>query len=219
LRKLKVITMYWSQSLKLSGVQEERKKELKHSIIKIKLVNSSSRKQLQTTSLSSIFDTKDDLNVATKHFIKRLNGYIHQSFKKIRISEKSNDEISQLFEKRRHLRNKDDKESKDELARVEEELANKCAKDNYEKIMEDIKDIDCEEGGVHSGRLWNLKRKLCPRSRDPPTAKLDSSGNLLTSSTAIQKRLENRKIKEDLKDIQKLKEDLCQQRIEFAEKN
>ena len=32
----------------------------------------------QTTSLSSIFDTKDDLNVATKHFIKRLNGYIHE---------------------------------------------------------------------------------------------------------------------------------------------
>ena len=157
----------------------------------------------QTTSLSSIFDTKDDLNVATKHFIKRLNGYIHESFKKIIISEKSNDEISRLFEKRRHLRNKDDQESKDELASVEEELAKKCAKDNYEKIMEEIKGIDCEEGGVNSGRLWNLKRKLCPRSKDPPTAMLDPSGNLLTSSTAIQnlaldtykERLQNREIK------------------------
>ena len=114
----------------------------------------------KTSSLSSIFDTREDLNIATKHFIKRLNGFIFESFKKIRISEKFNSEIVQLFEKRRILRSKDDQTSKDELEKVEEELADKCAKDNYDKIMEEIKDIDCEEGGVHSGKLWSLKRKL-----------------------------------------------------------
>ena len=66
---------------------------------------------------------------------------------------------------------------------MEEALADKCAKENYEKILEDIKGIDCEEGGVHSGRLCNIRRKLCPRSRDPPTAMLDPGGNLITSHT------------------------------------
>ena len=90
--------------------------------------------------------------------------------------------------------------------------------------MEEIKDIDCEEGGVHSGKLWSLKRKLCPKTRDPPTAMMDPEGNLITSANAIQnlalntykERLRNRKIKDDLKHIQTMKEELCRQRIEIA---
>ena len=103
-----------------------------------------------TVSMSSIFDTKDDLNMATKHFIKRLNGFIHEAFRKVRISDRKNSELDKLFERRRVLRRKNDQESKEELERVEEELANKCAEENYAKIMEEIKGIDCNEGGVHS---------------------------------------------------------------------
>ena len=91
--------------------------------------------------LSSFFDSKEDLNLATKHFLKRLDGCIYESFRKIRILERSNDEISKLFERRKHLRSKDDKESKDELNKVEEALADKRAKENYEQILEDINPI------------------------------------------------------------------------------
>ena len=179
-----------------------------------------------TVSMSSIFDTKDDLNMATKHFIKRLNGFIHEAFRKVRISDRKNSEIDKLFERRRVLRRKNDQESREELEKVEEELANKCAEENYAKIMEEIKGIDCNEGGVHSGKLWSLRRKLCPKSRDPPTAMLDPDGNMLTSSSAIQnlavntykERLKNRKIKYGLEDIQIHKEELCKERIKVAEK-
>ena len=84
-----------------------------------------------------------------------------------------------------YWRKKDDDESREELSKVEEELANKCAEDNYNKIMDEIKGIDCEDGGVNPGKLWNLKRKLCPKNRDPPTAMLDPNGNLITSPVAI----------------------------------
>ena len=123
--------------------------------------------------LSSIFQKDNDLNVCTKKFIKRLNGCIQEAFKKIRISDKRNDEIEKLFGRRRDLKNKTDEESKEELKNVEDELADKCAQDNHDKIMEEIAGIECDAGGTHSGKLWQLRKKLCPKNRDPPTAMLD----------------------------------------------
>ena len=180
-----------------------------------------------TDILSSIFDNDKDLNVCTKKFLKRLNGCIMECFKKVRITEKGNKEIESLFHKRRMLKNKTDVKSKDELKNVEEELANKCAKDNIAKITEEISGIECDNGGTNSGKLWQLRKKLCPKSRDPPTAMLDDLGNLVTSPTTIEKlaletyrkRLENRPIKDGLESFQKDKESLCNMRLEIAKNN
>ena len=92
--------------------------------------------------------------------------------------------------------------------------------------MEEVKKIDCEEGGINSGHLWKLKKKLSPKCRDPPTAMMDRQGNLLTSAPAIEalavdtykKRLENKKIKDELKNLQNDKEDLCKLRLKLASK-
>ena len=83
-----------------------------------------------TDFLSSVFDNDQDLNSITKKFLKRLNGVIHNSFKKIKISERPNKALEELFEKRNLLRTKSDPESRDALEQVEEELASKCAEDN-----------------------------------------------------------------------------------------
>jgi hypothetical protein len=104
-----------------------------------------------TDVLSDLFDNKKDLNSCTNKFLKRLDGFIHECFMKIRISDKKNTEIDQLFQKRRILRSKDDDSSKDELQKVEEELASRCAEDNRRMIMEEISGIECQEGGVNSG--------------------------------------------------------------------
>ena len=107
---------------------------------------------------------------------------------------------------RKILRNKTDEASKAELEKVEHALAEKCAKSNYDKIMDEIKDIDCEDGGVNIGNLWKLKRKLSPKCRDPPTAMMDGDGNLVTSPHLIEslaletfsRRLKNRPMKKEL---------------------
>ena len=125
------------------------------------------------------------------------------------------------------LRNKTEEKSKNELCEVEEKLAEMCAENNYRKIEEEIEHIKCDEGGVNSGSLWKLKKKLSPKFRDPPTAMLDPQGNLLTSSDAIealalktyQKRLENREMKEELKELHSEKEYLCKLRLNLASKN
>ena len=177
----------------------------------------------QTGILSSSL-LGDDLNTCTRKFLRGLNDCIRKSFRKIRITDKPNKEIEDLFDKRRILRNKTDEKSRVELDNVENELAEKCAQKNYELIKGEIENIDCEEGGLNSGNLWKLKKKLSPKCRDPPTAMLDQNGNLLTSEQAIEtlavetyrKRLENRQIKEELKHIQTEKEELCKLRLEIA---
>ena len=102
-----------------------------------------------------------------------------------------------------------------------------CAEKNYNKIKEEIDNIKYGEGGMSSGHLWKLKKKLSPKCRDPPTAMLDTKGNLVTTPEAImtlavetyKKRLENRSMKDDLKDIQNDKEELCKLRLKIASKN
>ena len=177
--------------------------------------------------LSSVFEGKNDINEITKKFLKRLNGCLHKSFRKIRLTEKKDEQLDILFKKRNELRAKNDEKHKDELKDVEEQLANKCAEDNYMKIKEEIKGIKCEEGGFNSGKLWRLRKKLFPRSRDPPTQIFDQDGNIITNPEKIQdlaldmykKRLENRKIKEKFEHIQEEKEQLCYKRLEIAKNN
>ena len=176
------------------------------------------------TYLSEVFDTSDNLHDKTEEFIKRLNKVIKSSFRKIRISDRPDKELENLLDRRKVLKNKTDYDSKKELEEVEKILDEKYAEHNYNKIKEEISKIKVDEGGIHSGSLWKLKKKVSPRCRDPPTAMLDSAGNLLTSPDAIdkaaletyEKRLQNRPIKDDLKNLQKEKEELCQLRLKAA---
>ena len=69
----------------------------------------------------------------------------------------------------------------------------------------------------YTGSLWALKKKISPRCRDPPTAMLDRNGNLITSPESIdilaletyKERLQNRKMKPNLSQLQTEKEELC----------
>ena len=125
------------------------------------------------------------------------------------------------------MRNREDENSKLELEEIEQKLDEKCAEANYNKIKDEISKIKVDEGGIHSGNLWKLKKKLSPRCRDPPTAMLDPSGNLLTSQNAIddlalktfKDRLKNREIIDNLINLKEQKEELCRQRLKSASKN
>lgn len=40
---------------------------------------------------------------------------------------------------------------------MEESLAEMCTEENMKKIIDEVKGINCEEGGAYSGALWKLK--------------------------------------------------------------
>ena len=77
------------------------------------------------TKLSGIFDSNEDINIQTKKFIKKLDGILHQSFKKIKINGTQNKEIDDLFKQQKQF--KKNVESKRRLQEIEEKLADKTA--------------------------------------------------------------------------------------------
>ena len=62
------------------------------------------------------------------------------------------------------------------------------AEENYRKVKEELEKVKTNKGGMNSKQIWSMKKRICPKSKDPPTAMLDSRGNLLTSDEAIQNR-------------------------------
>ena len=81
-------------------------------------------------------------------------------------------------------------------------------------------------GKLSQNGMWKVKAKLFPRPRDPPMAKLDQSGTLITAHGSLKQlylqtymqRLENRKIKKDYEDIFTLKTKLWEERFRNVKK-
>ena len=92
------------------------------------------------------------------------------------------------------------------------------------KLKEEIDRLKVNESGMNQKQIWKLKKKLCPRSNDPPTAMLDEKGNLLTSNKAIQKRavdvykkrLEGNTMMDNLKELEKDTNKLCANRLKLC---
>ena len=97
----------------------------------------------------------------------------------------------------------------------------------YQYTKEEINCIDSEDGGFNSGKLWKLKKKLSPANYDPPTAMKDKTGKILTTDEAIMKEamnhytniFEDKPMEDSLKHTKEQHEELCQQRLEIAQRN
>ena len=109
-----------------------------------------------------------------KTFIKTINDFSFQCFKKIRSKKpvKVDDEILELMEERRILKVSKKDSDAQKLRNIEDILAEKVGESNFRKIQEDMKEISHEEG-KNKGKIWKMKRKLCPKIRDPVIAKID----------------------------------------------
>ena len=174
--------------------------------------------------LSKIFDEVEDLDMATETFMKKINKVIHKCFKKIGHKiDRKHSHHDRLYNRWRNLKKKTDPKSKAETEVVESELA----EEYFEKVQKASAGIDCEDGGNMAIELWKLKKQLCPRSRDPPTAMLDDDDDLVTNEDKIKEmamkayknRLRNRPIKEGLEHILLAKEKLADMLMEKARLN
>ena len=121
-----------------------------------------------------------------KKFQKRLQGFICNSFRKVKISNKRDPIIESLYDRRRLLRTKTDNDSKIALEKVENELAEKCGEKMFHKIKNEIKGLNGEEGGFNVGYLWKLNKKLSSKDREIPTMMMDSNGKILTTPEEIR---------------------------------
>ena len=177
-----------------------------------------------TNSLSKPFEDEEDLDVATNKFFRRLDKFLHKCFRKIGTKkEKINEKHEQMYNLWKTLRNKTDVKSVAERLEAEEILADKY----FKKIEDATKDIECDEGGFSSQKLWALKKQMYPQQREPPTAMVDKQGNLETNESKLKKmaveafkeRLANRPMKDELEDIKVAKEKLAEKLMEKARNN
>ena len=178
--------------------------------------------------LSSVFDEEGDINIVTEKFMKRLQKTIFKCFKKVRIKERVDIKKEEMFRKWREMKNNVDDMKKVEFEEIENQLATKYSEEFFERIKEETNDVDCEDGGISAGKLWSLKKKIFPKSRDPPTAMVDpKSGNLLTTEEKIEEaalnvykeRLRNRPMNKNIEHIKDAKEMLCKKLLELAKCN
>ena len=175
--------------------------------------------------LSSVFEENEDINIATEKFMKRLEKTIAKCFRKIRVKEKIDEEKEELFRNWKEMKKNYSNVDKSKFAEIESKLSEKYAEEFYNKIKDKTTGIDCQEGGLNSGNLWNLKKQIFPKSKDPPTAMVDpQTGNLLTSEEKIEEaaikvykeRLKNRPINNNMKHIKDAKELLCKKLLHVA---
>ena len=138
--------------------------------------------------LSSVFNSNEDIEVLSNRFLKKLKGCVAMNFKKVRITRKKKpSKTEELHERMTSLKTKTDLKSKREVEGIVKEIAN-IHEENYEKLKEDFDKVKSNKGGMNAKQIWKMKKKLCPRSKDPPTAMLDSKGIILMSDKAIQNR-------------------------------
>ena len=176
-----------------------------------------------TKMLSSTVDKEDDIDRVIERFMKKVDGCIALNFEKKRINKKKTQVNHNLHDKRRLLKTKTDAASQLELAKVTQEIADK-AESNFMKLKEELQKLDPNNKGIDSKQLWKLKKKLCPKVRDPPSAMMDKSGNLLTSDKALQKRaievyaerLEGNVIMSPLKNLEDDVNTLCEIRVKIS---
>ena len=176
-----------------------------------------------TKMLSTVFDADDDIDVTTKRFMKKFHGCIAVNFKKVRIGRTKPDKGVDLHSRFQELKDKEGDLSKKEKDKVLKDII-KEANSNYTKLKEEINRLKSNEGGLNEKLIWKLKKKLCPRSNDPPSAMLDGKGNIITCAKAIEKlsaevykkRLEGNTIVENLAGLEKDINKLCMNRLNLC---
>ena len=145
-------------------------------------------------------DESEDLQTMTTRWMKVFNNILRRSFKKIRIRKfKADPNLNALFTTKETLTAKlaqarnDDKIDtvniiEEEIENTNEKISKICAENN-KKIVEDYLEhaSDGVDGFGHQ-KVWKMKKLLAPKNTfEPPTAKKDAQGNLITDL----KNLEN----------------------------
>ena len=114
----------------------------------------------------------------------------------------------------------------DKIKALDEEISSTSCDSNAKKVEEQVKKLSDSDGRLSTLCMWKIKKLVSPRGIEPPMAKLDEEGNLITSPHSLKElylstyedRLKNRQIAEGLEDIKELKEELWSKGLELVEK-
>ena len=183
---------------------------------------------------------EESSTIKFKRFTKLLDKSFHKCFKKIRIKDQSSvsciqkSEVQEKLVQRNNLSfslssikcklAKEITESK--IEELDKEVSNLCSHQNAMKINDQTRLLNNDDGTFSQLSMWKLKRSLFSQQSDPPTAKRDASGNLITCPLMLKnlylntyrERLCRRDIKTEFEDIFQLKTELWEHVLSEFEK-
>ena len=99
-----------------------------------------------TKMLSSIFTSEDDINKLVNRFIKKVDGCIKINFRKVRTTKAKESKLENLYSKMGVLKQIDDDKSKEDLAKVIEDIAHE-EEDKYMQLMSELNNLNPEMEG------------------------------------------------------------------------
>lgn len=152
-----------------------------------------------TSKLSSCFRNETNFDSSAKLFHRTLNKTVHKCFKKVRIKSGKNKFLGdKIIQDKMKLAKKlklflwnnkckiGNKIAQNKLKEVEDQIVEIEASKNAEIVREHIDTVETLDGNFSHMGMWKLKQKLCPIEGDPPMAKHDDRGNLITSPEALK---------------------------------
>ena len=185
-----------------------------------------------THRLSSCFLSDEPFEKQMKKWEHEVKSHVIKAFPKIRSRKRKfcETDTGKLLEERKRLKlttkvNPSD-ENRAKLAAIENNIAVKIAERYREDIENTMGHLTAEDGGVSHHGVWKTKSAVVPSDKThTPVAMKDDKGNMITSPEGIKnlclqevlKRLRHRDIRPDLKELKRLKEDLCKKRLEVVQ--
>ena len=173
-----------------------------------------------------------------KKFQNTLNDTLHKCFKKIRITKNGNIRGKKkvvhdlIREKNKLSLSLNTIECKlgrciieNEIQRLEDNISEISASHNAGVVREAVKKLETTEGNFSQLGMWKLKNLFSPGQDEPPMAKRDKDGTLITSPFLLKtlyletykERLKKRDMKPELLDLFYLKSELWEIKLKELE--
>ena len=178
-----------------------------------------------------------DFRESSKLFFKHLNKKLHKSFDLVRVKTGGTPHVgNKLIQSRMFYIST----SKSLLSKTKCDLSRNMLKMYITKAEHELSDIvnlanadktkakiiKCvKEGRLDNKEFWKMKRQHCPRQNDPPMAKRNDQGILITEPSELKNlylqtycdRMRNRDMLPELADIFTLKTELWRSRLSLIE--
>ena len=162
-------------------------------------------------------------------FHKTFKRIVYKCFRKVRVRTRKMTLVDEKLSSLDKLKNNDkqDTDVKRKIESLKSEIQLCCAEENAKLIKDQVGDMSNLTGTFSSNLMWKVKRKVCKRSSDPPMAKRDNNGNIITTPNQLKQlylaeyidRLRHREIKSSLIPLKELKEDLWKRRFDVMKEN
>ena len=136
----------------------------------------------ETNELSNCLTNNMPFPKQIKKWTKKLKTYIYRCFKKVRLKKRGPKKCAIFQRKKVAIINK----NKLEEEICNEQLSDQQAKENYEKIKNNISKLKSSKNTQQN--IWSLKNRFLPKSQPAkPVAKKNIDGQIITNHNELKK--------------------------------